>query len=377
LQASSPFFCARHPPLTHPPTHPTTHPPSHPPTHPPNQPPTHPPTQPTNQPTTHPPTCAPTLPPCSDPDYDVEDCGYYEDYPLLLGSDLAAAARALPNLADLEVYQARVSGGVPAPLAALTRLSLDRCGRPEGGAPLRIDGDAAPRLQVLDAQRSDASCGSCVAGHPAVRELLFGGQSVTFRDCIRVWTDCAPMTSLTKLRAGCVQDEDGDDCDGPDFLGGLLAAALRLPAALRSLDVTFVPARTDGGEALSLDKVMAALGCAVGGRLRELSLVLNTVSGERADSARNAYLLLPAFPRLESLRLGCWEPAPRYMPREPTAAVAMFGILAQQLAAARALTPSLRAVELVLSYPWRWCLENDEAVARLVRANPGLTICFE
>jgi hypothetical protein len=285
---------------------------------------------------------------------------------------LAAAARALPNLADLEVYHARLPGGVSTPLTALTRLRLECCSCPEGGAALRLD---APRLQKLDAEDSEAGCISLVAGHPTVRELVVGDPDAACRGVARALSDHAPsLRALAKLKVLASHDAHGGDGDGRDVLTCLLGAALRLPPALRSLDVTLVKSRVDN-EAPRLDELLAMLGCAVGGRLQELSLVLKSVGPAEAASSRNPLLLVPAFPRLEALRLGCWHDGSNMIGSTPADdALALLGPLVQPLAAARALTPSLRAVELVLSDKWQWGPAQNEGVAGLERANPGLTV---
>jgi hypothetical protein len=295
-----------------------------------------------------------------------------EDYPLLLGSDLGAVARALPNLAELEICGARLSGGVPAPLAALTRLRLVFCSCPEGAAPLRLGGAAVPGLRSLETEASDARCVALVEGHPAVRELAYGGLDSNCRDCAAALLECSSLRALTKLRVTACEDEDGGDGGPAGMLGCVLFAALQLPPALRSLHVTFLKAGVRG-EGLRLDELLAMLGCAVGGRLQSLSLVLKVVGPAEAESSRNPLLLLPGFPRLEALRLGCWGPESSTW-REPADALALLGPLVQPLAAARALAPSLRAVELVLSDEWGWGPEQDEGVAGLARANPGLSI---
>jgi hypothetical protein len=295
--------------------------------------------------------------------------------PLLQGSDLAEVARILPNLADLEIYHARLYGACDAPLAALTTLRLERCSYQLGDAPLRLGGALAPRLRSVYAEAPDATCLSLVAGHPALRELEFGGRRATRRDAIYVFADSGLLRALTrlKLEAYLEEEDEGDyGAAGDIFLPGLLAATLRLPPSLRSLDVALV--RGDAPE--RLDVLLATLGCAVGGGLRELSLVLKTVGAAEAASTRNPFMFLPAFPRLETLRLGCWhydhDSCVRLAPQD---ALELLGPLVEPLAAARALAPSLRAVELVLSDLWEWGPAQDAGVAGLVRANPGLTVC--
>jgi hypothetical protein len=226
-----------------------------------------------------------------------------------------------------------------------------------------------PQLRLLDAEASDVDCVALVASHPTVQELVFGGRHATCRGCVRALSECASLRALVTLRVTVYEEVDGDDGHRSDVLSGFLFEALRLPPALRSLDITFVKFRF-GDEAVRLDELLATLGCAVGGRLQELSLVMKSIGAAEAESSRNPLLLLPAFPRLETLRLGCWRPDSC----DGGGALELLGPLVQPLAAVRALTPSLRAVELVLSDEWGWGPAQDVAVAGLVRANPGLSV---
>jgi hypothetical protein len=282
---------------------------------------------------------------------------------------LDAVARIMPNLTNLRVDQATLSGRVSTPLAALTSLRLGSCSCSAGGAPLRLDGAAVPQLRVLDAEASDVDCVALVASHPTVQELVFGGRNATCRGCVRALSECASLRALATLRVTVYEEANGDDGHRSDILSGFLFEALRLPPALRSLDITFVKVHFID-QAVRLDELLATLGCAVGGRLQELSLVLKAVGAAEAEAARNPLLLLPAFPRLETLRLGCWRPDTCH----GGGALELLGALVQPLAAARALTPSLRAVELVLSDEWEWGPAQDAGVAGLVRANPGLAV---
>jgi hypothetical protein len=281
-------------------------------------------------------------------------------------------ARVFPNLADIEIDNAQLSGSCDAPLAALTRLRLTDCKCAALGAPLRLTGVSAPRLLSVDACEDyyEEICAAVVAGHPTVQELAVGHWINFHDDSSARWLRTAmSLRVLAKLKL-CFLSDDPDGSSA--FLKDLRASVLQLPPTLRSLDLT-ISLSGAGTRDLRLDTLLAALGCTVGGRLHELSVILHTIGAADALAAPNPFPSLSAFPQLEALRLGWWSPGSRDR-RAPADALALLTQLVQPLAAARVHRPSLRSVELIVSrLHWAWGHAHVEAVAGLVRANPGLS----
>lgn len=249
---------------------------------------------------------------------------------------LTLASNACPDLRELEVGYWHLDQP-PGPLAQLTRLSLTAVTAPPDGAPvLRSLVEAAPRLEVLPSWDEEPGCGiaAAVEGHPCLRELhLHRPQEDWMRAIPR-------LPALSDLELNVLSEWfEGEEMEAD---AQATARVLRVCAwlghckSLLHLNLT-VPGIPPANE------MLAAVGAAVGSRLRTLTIYnVQLFAQNREAAATTLYTLVVCFPQFEVLTLHLF--APDGMVASTAEAVARELLLAAPAVAP--LCPALGEVKL-------------------------------
>ena len=257
---------------------------------------------------------------------------------------LTIASNACPALLELHLGDCYVDQPA-APLAHLSRLILTSNELPPDGAQplLRLDA-AAPRLEVLDCCPAYCDIAAAAEGHPCLRELRLGRAG-------KAWLDVIPqLPALSNLALEIDFEPVDGEAEGPADRTALLLGFCGLLVRLERLSHLRLELADPSKEhAMPAHELLAAVGAALGSRLRSLTLGVAQMPRGREDAERTLYILPAFYPLLEVLTLQLHQPKNM----EASAAEALSGELLPAAGVVATLCPALREVRVEVPLLWR------------------------